>query len=148
MGGSIATKSAAKILGDLKDKPWSKQLLGLFVIDVVEGSAMDALPFMENIVTSRPQEFKSLQSVVQYGIKSGTVKDIQSARVSMPHQVVAKQEEKSGQTKYVWRTDLLATKTYWEGWFRGLTQCFLSVRLPKLLLLAGSDRMDKDLTIA
>jgi hypothetical protein len=30
------------------------------VIDVVEGSAMEALPFMENIVLSRPTEFKTL----------------------------------------------------------------------------------------
>lgn len=60
MGGSIATKTAAKILGELKSEAWAKQLQGLFVIDVVEGSAMDALPFMENIVTSRPPEFKSL----------------------------------------------------------------------------------------
>lgn len=54
------------------------------MIDVVEGSAMDALPFMENIVMSRPPEFKSLDSVVKWGIKSGTVRDIESARVSMP----------------------------------------------------------------
>ena len=148
MGGSIATKASAKIMNDFKTEKWAKQLQGLFVIDVVEGSAMDALPFMENIVTSRPQEFKSLQSVVQYGIKSGTVKDLESARVSMPPQVVGKVDECTGITKYVWRTDLLATKSYWEGWFVGLTQCFLNVRLPKQLLLAGSDRMDKDLTIA
>ncbi len=43
---------------------------------------------------------------------------------------------------------MLATKNYWEGWFKGLTECFLSVRVPKQLLLAGSDRMDKELTIA
>lgn len=84
MGGSIATKAASKILSDYKSEDWSKKLQGLFVIDVVEGSAMEALPFMENIVTSRPSEFKSLQSVIQYGIKSGTVRDIESARVSMP----------------------------------------------------------------
>ena len=48
----------------------------------------------------------------------------------------------------MWRTDLLATKPYWETWFKGLTQCFLDVRVPKQLLLAGSDRMDKELTIA
>ena len=65
----------------------------------------------------------------------------------MPDQVIAKQNE-SGQVKYVWRTDLMATKPYWEQWFKGLTQCFLGVRVPKQLLLAGSDRMDKDLTIA
>ncbi len=51
-------------------------------------------------------------------------------------------------TRYVWRTDLLATKPFWEGWFKGLTQTFLDVRVPKQLLLAGSDRMDKELTIA
>lgn len=60
MGGSIATKAAAKIMNEHKQEEWSKHLQGLFVIDVVEGSAMDALPFMENIVLSRPSEFKSL----------------------------------------------------------------------------------------
>jgi len=84
MGGSIATKASAKIMNEYKEEAWHKQLQGLFVIDVVEGSAMDALPFMENIVVSRPQEFKTLQSVVQYGVKSGTVRDVESARVSMP----------------------------------------------------------------
>jgi len=64
MGGSIATKASAKIMNEHKGEEWHKKLQGLFVIDVVEGSAMDALPFMENIVTSRPQEFKSIQSVV------------------------------------------------------------------------------------
>lgn len=66
----------------------------------------------------------------------------------MPDQVLAKTDEATGITKYVWRTDLMATKPYWEGWFKGLTECFLGVRLPKQLLLAGSDRMDKELTIA
>jgi hypothetical protein len=31
--------------------------MGLFVIDVVEGSAMEALPFMESIVQKRPAKF-------------------------------------------------------------------------------------------
>lgn len=60
MGGSIATKAAAKILNEYKQEEWAKHLQGLFVIDVVEGSAMDALPFMENIVLGRPTEFKNL----------------------------------------------------------------------------------------
>ena len=37
---------------------------------------------------------------------------------------------------------------YWEGWFKGLSKMFLSSRIPKLLLLAGIDRLDKELTIA
>jgi protein phosphatase methylesterase 1 len=43
---------------------------------------------------------------------------------------------------------LLASKAYWTEWFTGLTNCFLDLRIPKQLLLAGNDRMDKDLTIA
>lgn len=148
MGGSIATKSASKALADHKDEEWSKHIQGLYVIDVVEGSAMDALPFMENIVLSRPQEFKTIQQVVQYGVKSGTIKDIESAKVSMPDQVLQVHDQATGADRFVWKTDLLASKAYWEDWFRGLTQCFLNVRVPKQLLLASSDRMDKDLTIA
>ena len=42
----------------------------------------------------------------------------------------------------------MASKQYWTEWFSGLTNCFLNLRIPKQLLLAGNDRMDKDLTIA
>ena len=108
---------------------------------------MDALPFMESIVQSRPQQFTSIQSVVKYGFASNTVRNLNSARVSMPAQVVEKEDGK-GQKMYVWRTDLLASKQYWTEWFSGLTNCFLNLRVPKQLLLAGNDRMDKELTIA
>jgi len=42
----------------------------------------------------------------------------------------------------------MASKQYWREWFTGLTEIFLNLRIPKQLLLAGSDRMDKELTIA
>lgn len=66
----------------------------------------------------------------------------------MPAQVVPVVDQPTGLTKYVWRTDLLASKQYWETWFKGLTQAYLDCRTKKQLLLAGSDRMDKELTIA
>jgi len=47
MGGSIATKVAYKIEQEMKDSPLNKACVALFVIDVVEGTAMEALPFME-----------------------------------------------------------------------------------------------------
>lgn len=34
------------------------------------------------------------------------------------------------------------------GWFKGLSKVFLDVSCPKLLLLAGNDRMDTELTVA
>ena len=45
MGGSIATK-AVHYMMETENK-LIDVVKGLFVIDVVEGSAMDALPFME-----------------------------------------------------------------------------------------------------
>ena len=57
MGGSIAAKVVHKIETEMTSSPLYSAVLGLFVIDVVEGTAMDALPFMEAIVKNRPQQF-------------------------------------------------------------------------------------------
>jgi protein phosphatase methylesterase 1 len=54
MGGSIATKTADKILKEMEGHVLAKQVQGLYVIDVVEGTAMEALPMMESIVNARP----------------------------------------------------------------------------------------------
>jgi hypothetical protein len=47
----------------------------------------------------------------------------------------------------VWRTDLAKTQPFWEGWFIGLSKKFLEAKGGKLLLLAGTDRLDKELII-
>ena len=46
-----------------------------------------------------------------------------------------------------WRVDLAASEPHWQGWFQGLSQRFLEAPAAKLLLLAGVDRLDKDLTV-
>lgn len=115
MGGAIAAKCVKKIEEYSHEYEFASNIKALFVIDVVEGTAMDALPFMEAVVQSRPKTFKSLENVVQWGIKSGTVRTIESARVSMPVQVVEKKHKESGITEYLWRTDLLGTMCHWEG---------------------------------
>lgn len=148
MGGSIATKTAQKIEKDMAGSQINKALVSLFIIDVVEGTAMDALPFMEQIVKNRPNHFKDMQSAIKWGLQSGQVRDRLSARVSMPAQVKEVVDAPTGLKKYVWRTDLLASQQYWTGWFKGLTESFLESPLKKQLLLAGSERMDKELTIA
>ena len=50
--------------------------------------------------------------------------------------------------RYMWRTDLGATEPYWRGWFTGLSAKFLAGKTAKLLLLAGADRLDKELMVA
>lgn len=47
----------------------------------------------------------------------------------------------------MWRIDLTKTEKYWKEWFKGLSAMFLSLNVPKLLLLAGVDRLDKELMV-
>ena len=48
---------------------------------------------------------------------------------------------------YIWRIDLSKTEPHWTGWFTGLSNKFLDVPASKMLILAGVDRLDRDLTI-
>ena len=144
MGGAIAAKLVHKIFFDEEEKAFSAKIKGYFIIDVVEGSALDVLPMMEQIVKTRPQEFDSLADVVKYGYTNHISSDLESARVSLPDQVV--KNESTG--KYTWKVDLLESKEEWTGWFTGLSEAFLQVRLPKQLILASNDRMDTELSIA
>ena len=109
MGGSIAAKTVDYIQKNHPEEEWVKHVKGLFIIDVAEGNALDALPFMEDIVKNRPTQFTDLANVVKYGYMSQTVRDLRSAKVSMPDQVVEKVDQ-NGKKVYVWRTDLLASK--------------------------------------
>ena len=149
MGGSIATKTCCQILKEeSKYKELYNKMQGLIVIDVVEGTAMDALPFMENIVHNRPDKFNSIQKGIEYMYKSGTIKNIESARISVPPLLKEEKNDKTGKIYYKFKTNLLDSKPFWNEWFIGLTKAFLSCNIPKMLMLAGIERMDKDLTIA
>ncbi|KAM3868538.1 protein phosphatase methylesterase 1 [Diretmus argenteus] len=177
MGGAIAVHTAAA--------NHIPSLLGLCVIDVVEGTAMDALNSMQNFLRSRPKTFKSLENAIEWSVKSGQIRNVESARVSMGGQVkkweepisspgvsnsigegiIEEEEDEEAEEEsnnkrmkeddqeikkesiFTWRVELSKTEKYWDGWFRGLSALFLTCSVPKLLLLAGVDRLDKDLTI-
>lgn len=62
MGGAIAAKSTEYLL----TTKFADRIQGLIVIDVVEGTAIEALPFMEQIVTQRPKGFKSYEQAIQW----------------------------------------------------------------------------------
>ncbi|KAK0734159.1 Alpha/Beta hydrolase protein [Lasiosphaeria miniovina] len=168
-------------------------LLGYAVLDVVEGSAMDALQSMQTYLSTRPQGFASLRDGIDWHVRSRTVRNSVSARTSVPALLVDKtpaaaaaaEEEAAGQSvrsrdagsgsgdgdgdgdgdgeammvalaaaaakhrkkPWRWRTNLAATQPFWEDWFFGLSKKFLEGRGGKLLLLAGTDRLDTELTI-
>eukprot|EP00898_Chlorokybus_atmophyticus_P005340 jgi/Chlat1/5807/Chrsp4S06279 len=139
LGGAIATRAAAS-----RNLP---SVAALVVIDVVEGTAMAALPLMRGIITNRPSSFPSLPKAVEWAVRGSAAhcRNVEAARVSMPSQLT---QQQGTHTKYTWRTDLAKSEPFWHGWYAGMSELFLSVSAPKLLLLAGTDRLDRPLTIA
>ncbi|KAL4749074.1 protein phosphatase methylesterase 1 [Aspergillus terricola var. indicus] len=140
LGGAVITDVAKK--GELGGK-----LLAYAVLDVVEGSAMDALQSMETYLSTRPSRFPSLPSGIEWHTRSRTIRNRTSARVSVPSLLYHEEVPKDPSKPWVWRTNLAETKPFWEGWFVGLSRKFLEARGGKLLLLAGTDRLDKELII-
>lgn len=180
MGGAIAVH-----VGHMKLVP---SLLGIVVIDVVEGTALESLQSMQSFLRSRPNFFKSIPNAIEWCVRSGQIKNVESAKVSMPGQIIncdtkmlatselpldPSQEASTGMTnplsipedgeepapamfqvpadvnakKYTWRIDLAKSERFWTGWFENLSDKFLDVPIPKLLILAGIDNLDKKLTI-
>lgn len=135
LGGAVVTDTANKgILGN--------KLLGYAVLDVVEGSAMEALKHMQTYLASRPKSFPSLEAAIEWHIRSRTLRNPQSARASVPSLLLQTPEG-----RWTWRTELSSTEAYWENWFSGMSSKFLGGKGAKLLLLAGTDRLDKELMI-
>nr|CAG4651898.1 EOG090X07NZ [Triops cancriformis] len=190
MGGAIAVHVATT--GELLS------LVGLVVIDVVEGTAMEALASMQTFLRSRPRSFNSLEQAIEWSVRSGQIRNVDSARISFPAQLKSvstgqsatqliqpdktdnREEEQSASLpargdqiteedesdaldeevkpfklpeqatpaeSFTWRIDLAGTEEHWPGWFQGLSQSFLNVEAPRMLLLAGVDRLDKDLMV-
>ena len=137
LGGAVVTTLAER--GDL-----GACVLGFAVLDVVEGSAMDALQSMITYLSTRPSGFPSVASGIDWHLRSRTLRNTASARASVPPLLV---REGEGGKAWRWRTDLAATQRFWEGWFAGMSKKFLEARGGKLLLLAGTDRLDTELTI-
>ncbi|KAI0489608.1 Alpha/Beta hydrolase protein [Xylaria cf. heliscus] len=140
MGGAVVTELARS--GRL-----GATVLGYAVLDVVEGSAIDALQHMHTYLSTRPTGFQSLETGIEWHTRSRTIRNSISARTSVPSLLRLRDEDPADTRPWKWRTDLAATKPYWENWFVGLSGKFLAARGGKLLLLAGTDRLDTELTI-
>lgn len=104
MGGSVVV-----------DVAYNRQLpnvMGVVVMDVVEGSALEAIQSMDKFLSTRPTSFQSMEQAIQWSYKSKMVRRLDAAKVSIPPLV--KFDEDNLQ-KYIWRTDLQLTKPYWTG---------------------------------
>ncbi|CAG8545447.1 250_t:CDS:2 [Funneliformis caledonium] len=140
MGGCVVANAASENL--------IPSMTCIAVIDVVEGSALEAISGMLDFLRTRPTEFRSIEHAIEWSVKSSTIHNAESSKISIPSLLREQESKQTDAVKYVWKTDLAASQPYWKGWFLGLSDKFLSAKAAKLLILAGTDRLDKKLTIA
>ena len=83
MGGAIAVHYADKC----DDELIAPRISGLIVIDVVEGTAKEALSAMQQVLRERPKGFKSIPYAIEWCVRSGQTRNLEAARISMPGQI-------------------------------------------------------------
>jgi protein phosphatase methylesterase 1 len=141
IGHSLGGAIACKCIPLLKE---TFNVRGMIIVDIVEGTAVSNLEYMKKILANRPHSFPSVQHAIKWTVDSAIVKNQMSARVSLPSQLVKNEQT----NQYVWRTELEKSEQYWKEWFQGLSDAFLSADIPKMLLVANTDRLDNSLLIA
>lgn len=133
MGGAVCA--------DLLQRELVKGIMGCVVLDVVEGTAIEALAHMNTILASRPKTFPSLDSAIDWAVSTRQIRNRKSAEISIPSQIFQVED------RYEWIADLKSSSPFWNGWFLDLSNKFLQMKTAKLLVLAGTERLDKTLTI-
>ncbi|KAG5178506.1 putative protein phosphatase methylesterase [Tribonema minus] len=152
LGGAIAVRMAAHERTPQQRSDADTYCIGGVVcIDVAEGTALASLPHMAAVIASMPQSFATIDDAIAWHLKSGSIRSAAAARVTVPSRLVLASCEREGEGEgggvYKWRTDLACTERFWEGWFMGLSSAFINLRIPKLLIVAGMDRLDTELTV-
>ncbi|KAI9338213.1 carboxyl methyl esterase [Obelidium mucronatum] len=135
MGGSVVVDACLKNV--------IPNVVGVTVVDVVEGTAIDSLSHMQSILKSRPSQFRSVEDAIKWNLRNHQVQNKESAKLSVPPLFI----QKGDPPVYIWRTNLSASEPHWRGWFDGLSTKFLGMKCGRMLLLAGTDRLDKELMI-
>ncbi|PLW23068.1 hypothetical protein PCANC_27849 [Puccinia coronata f. sp. avenae] len=161
MGGAVATEACAGVQEHVG------RVIGLVVLDVVEGSALSALTSMMPLINARPSSFGSPAECIKYHVDSHTIRNLASARISVPSLIRNSSASSApsashpatedasadppdtigSEERFEWITDLRRSQPHWEGWYRGLSAKFLAQKTARLLVLAGTDRLDKELMI-
>jgi len=139
MGGAIACWIAQQLIQSSNSK---LKVEGLYVMDIVEELALESLEHSYSMISKRPTNFPSLDDAIAWSLSAGYIQNGESATYSVPAQL----NENNG--TYTWKTDLTKTFSHWKGWFEGMSELFVKLKLiNKVILLAGTDRLDKTMMI-
>jgi len=139
LGGSVCVRAVPLLL----ERKY--RITGVAVLDVVEEFTLDALPHMHALLHTRPIGFGSIEEGIEWHVKTHAIRNVASARVSIPAILVP--SVSGSPPPWRWRTPLEDTAPYWTNWFTSLSSSFLSCKTARLLVLAGTERLDRELMI-
>lgn len=136
LGHSMGSTVVCKAVNTLK-----YNFIGVVVIEAVEGYARQALSSMHSLLALWPKQFKSIDEAVKWHLRN-QLRNKGSAEHSVP--AVLKRVD----DHYEWILNLEMTSPFWDSWFQNLDELFLSAKCARLLVLAGTGRLDTAFTRA
>ena len=86
LGGAIVVRAAAIAAESL-----SLPILGVVVVDIVEGSALASLPHLPALLNTRPDTFPSVEEAIKWSLDARMVNNPSSAIISIPPMLVPMQ---------------------------------------------------------
>lgn len=143
MGGSVA----ARLAKQLETTAHCDRVVGLLIVDVVEGTALEYLPYMVEVINHKPKQFASIEDAIKWAVQSKSVMNVSSARISIPPQLREVKTD-GGAGHFEWKNNLLTSQPFWLEWFKGLSSTFLSSKFAKVCFIAARERLDRELEIA
>lgn len=107
---------------------------------------------MPGIIQDIPKSFKDFKFALKWTLSSShshhnaqaASKQIEGIEQSLKSQLKFNNETGN----YEWISDLSLMKSFWDSWFKGLTNNFLKFPGSRLLILADTDYMDKEMIVA
>lgn len=139
LGGAIAARAAQAALKLRPPLP----VRAVVLLESVEGTATEALPRSMAWMQARPSTFSSLEDAIAWSLSSGMLTNPQAARENIPHRLVHEADSWS------WITDVSkVTCSTMAPWFTGLSELFVKLPLPKLLLVQHLEHLDARLEAA
>lgn len=90
MGHSMGGAFAVHFVDLCPDEDIRSRVVGLVVIDVVEGTAKESLASMQQVLRGRPKSFRSINYAIEWYVRSGQSRNAEAAKVSMPGQIMEK----------------------------------------------------------
>ncbi len=145
LGGAVAVKTCVNIFKTEFNQDLYKKIQGLIVIDVIEGSALEALPYMKSVIENKQKEFNNINDAISY-MASTQIRNLESCRISIPP-LLKQVKNSKGKKVFTWKTDLFKTEKFWEDWYKDLSKQFLGIKVPKALILTDTNELDTPLTV-